>query len=111
MKKFIVSVLAALTIMSVASCTDLFGPLHAEEPKIKEFVLSYAYSNGRSVEMVDWNWSGTQGETFTGYYVVYSVNSSEYIVLDLVEFDNGRCEYKFVCRSRSLSSIYEDYGF
>lgn len=105
-KTFFIAILFCLI-----SCTELLGPTYAEEPAVKNFVLRHSYSQGYNVEMIDWQWSGTQGETFTGYYVVYSVNSTEYIIIDLVEFDNGKYEMKFINRARSLSSLYEDYGW
>lgn len=63
----------------------------------------------RSVEMLDWSLNEqTQGESYTGYFVTYSVRLDKriwYALVALTEFDSGRYEWEVIDIDRSLSEI------
>lgn len=63
----------------------------------------------KSVEMLDWCLNEQMmGDSYTGYFVTYKVKVGDetwYTLVDLIEFDSGSYEGKFIDTDRSLSTI------
>lgn len=62
-----------------------------------------------NIHVINWEHNqNTQGDSYEGYFVTYSVNIDDdvlYSLVDLVEFENGRYEWTVLETSRSLSAI------
>lgn len=62
-----------------------------------------------NIHVINWEYNrSTQGDSYEGYFVTYSVNIKDdvlYSLVDLVEFENGRYEWTVLETSSSLSAI------
>lgn len=129
MKRIIIA-LSVLCTFLLSSCSALLAPTHAEDDSvlINVYDKTVGLDNGvriahaifgiqeasrseklKSVEMLDWCLNEQMmGDSYTGYFVTYKVKVGDetwYTLVDLIEFDSGSYEGKFIDTDRSLSTI------
>lgn len=129
MKRIIIA-LSVLCTFLLSSCTALLTPTHAEDESvlINVYDKTVGLDDGvriahaifgiqeasrseklKSVEMLDWCLNEQMmGDSYTGYFVTYKVKVGDetwYTLVDLIEFDSGSYEGKFIDTDRSLSTI------
>ena len=129
MKRIIIA-LSVLCTFLLSSCTALLTPTHAEDDSvlINVYDKTVGLDDGvriahaifgiqeasrsekiNSVEMLDWCLNEQMlGDSYTGYFVTYKVKVGDetwYTLVDLIEFDSGSYEGKFIDTDRSLSTI------
>ncbi len=129
MKRIIIA-LSVLCTFLLSSCTALLTPTHAEDDSvlINVYDKTVGLDDGvriahaifgiqeasrseklKSVEMLDWCLNEQMmGDSYTGYFVTYKVKVGDetwYTLVDLIEFDSGSYEGKFIDTDRSLSTI------
>lgn len=129
MKRIIIA-LSVLCTFLLSSCSELLAPTHAEDDSvlINVYDKTVGLDNGvriahaifgiqeasrseklKSVEMLDWCLNEQMmGDSYTGYFVTYKVKVGDetwYTLVDLIEFDSGSYEGKFIDTDRSLSTI------
>ena len=122
--------LSVLCTFLLSSCSALLAPTHAEDDSvlINVYDKTVGLDDGvriahaifgiqeasrseklKSVEMLDWCLNEQMmGDSYTGYFVTYKVkvgNETWYTLVDLIEFDSGSYEGKFIDTDRSLSTI------
>ncbi len=129
MKRIIIA-LSVLCTFLLSSCSALLAPTHAEDDSvlINVYDKTVGLDDGvriahaifgiqeasrseklKSVEMLDWCLNEQMmGDSYTGYFVTYKVKVGDetwYTLVDLIEFDSGSYEGKFIDTDRSLSTI------
>ena len=129
MKRIIIA-LSVLCTFLLSSCSALLAPTHAEDDSvlINVYDKTVGLDDGvriahaifgiqeasrsekiNSVEMLDWCLNEQMlGDSYTGYFVTYKVKVGDetwYTLVDLIEFDSGSYEGKFIDTDRSLSTI------
>ena len=129
MKRIIIA-LSVLCTFLLSSCTALLTPTHAEDDSvlINVYDKTVGLDDGvriahaifgiqeasrsekiNSVEMLDWCLNEQMlGDSYTGYFVTYKVKVGDetwYTLVDLIEFDSGSYEGKFIDTDRSLSTM------
>ena len=129
MKRIIIA-LSVLCTFLLSSCSALLAPTHAEDESvlINVYDKTVGLDDGvriahaifgiqeasrseklKSVEMLDWCLNEQMmGDSYTGYFVTYKVKVGDetwYTLVDLIEFDSGSYEGKFIDTDRSLSTI------
>lgn len=129
MKRIIIA-LSVLCTFLLSSCSALLAPTHAEDDSvlISVYDKTVGLDDGvriahaifgiqeasrseklKSVEMLDWCLNEQMmGDSYTGYFVTYKVKVGDetwYTLVDLIEFDSGSYEGKFIDTDRSLSTI------
>ena len=129
MKRLIIA-LSVLCTFLLSSCSALLAPTHAEDDSvlINVYDKTVGLDDGvriahaifgiqeasrseklKSVEMLDWCLNEQMmGDSYTGYFVTYKVKVGDetwYTLVDLIEFDSGSYEGKFIDTDRSLSTI------
>ena len=58
------------------------------------------------------NWvddGGMQGDTYSGYLIEYEVGNWYFVLLRLIEFDDGRIWYRIIYKGTSLEDLKESY--
>lgn len=129
MKRIIIALCVLCTFL-LSSCSALLAPTHAEDDSvlINVYDKTVGLDDGvriahaifgiqeasrseklKSVEMLDWCLNEQMmGDSYTGYFVTYKVKVGDetwYTLVDLIEFDSGSYEGKFIDTDRSLSTI------
>ena len=130
MKKLLIAY-AFFCLLVCHSCTVFLAPSYAEEDDIlidvynqtdeicfgKYYLTFHLFGIGNvsqsekidRVEMLEWCLNeAVQGNSYTGYYITYSVKLGDdnwYALVDLTEFDSGRYEWRVLDADRSLSAI------
>lgn len=129
MKRIIIA-LSVLCTFLLSSCSALLAPTHAEDDSvlINVYDKTVGLDDGvriahaifgiqeasrseklKSVEMLDWCLNEQMmGDSYTGYFVTYKVKVGDetwYTLVDLIEFDSGSYEGKYIDTDRSLSTI------
>lgn len=65
----------------------------------------------KQVKMISWEYDPINtGDSYTAYDVVYQLGTGFYILVNLVEFDDGeRYEYKIINKANSLTEINDPF--
>lgn len=106
------------TVCMFTSCGS-FEPKHAKSTVVLNKIYDYAkcyyvniedYQKKDKVEMLDWLYNEDGfGDTYTGYFVKYRVDTGcgiKYVLVSLVEFDNSdKYELTVIASEDNLTSL------